>query len=425
MRNRSSTMGRVLVALLIVMAWRSMPVAGRLPVMVGMARAEVGAEAVAATASNAGHCSTCHPRERVAFEPSVHGRGAVTCVSCHGGDADSRDVEAAHRKPFTGRPARRDIPALCAECHADIDRMKSYNLPTDQLALYQISGHGKRLAQGDEGVAVCSDCHGVHDTRTVSDPLSRAHRRNIPATCGACHDDEAVMEPYGGTTKPSAAYLGSIHARQLYDSANQKAPVCVDCHGVHSATPPAYGDIFRVCGRCHATTRRHFVAGPHGHEMEAAGLPGCSSCHDHHAIDTTPGDSFDDICQSCHESGSRGAEVGGRIEVLMQTAADEILQADSLVAVAAKVPLVVDDYRARLEEARTYLTEARPISHRVDVESVDEMTRRARSIAGEVESEIIGRLRDLSLRRFGLLAFWFYVLLTIAVLIDLRRREQG
>jgi len=370
-------------------------------------------------------CGVCHPRERVEFERSVHAVESLSCVDCHGGDPRTDDVDRAHAtKNFVTGKSRKDIPALCASCHADLERMQPFNLPTNQLALYQLSGHGRRLAKGDDRVAVCSDCHSSHGTRTSSDPMSPTHRRNLPATCGRCHDDDALMANYGGTRHPYAEYMKSTHALQLFEYGNPNAPVCSDCHGVHGAAPPDLGDIHRVCGRCHTTTRKYFDAGPHLLGMDQAGLPECSSCHGHHSVLSAPAGGFA-ICSDCHEDGSPALAIGQRIDVLVRNANDEIATADSLVTVAAEVPLAVADYEARLREARTYLTEVRPLSHSVAVEPVEDMTRRARSIAAEVESEIHGQLQDISVRKLGLLAFWFYVLLTIAVLLDVRRGRRS
>ncbi len=68
---------------------------------------------------------------------------------------------------FRGKIQRNQIPELCGHCHSDGAFMRKYNpsLRTDQLAQYKTSVHGKRLLQGDTKVAVCIDCHGVHDLR--------------------------------------------------------------------------------------------------------------------------------------------------------------------------------------------------------------------------------------------------------------------
>ena len=115
-------------------------------------------------------CAVCHSDVRVQFDRGVHHREGIACTSCHGGDPAASTVAGAHGKGFRGVPKRRDIPTLCASCHADVALMRPYNLPADQMALYRTSKHGLLLARGDERVAVCTDCHGVHDIRPRSDP---------------------------------------------------------------------------------------------------------------------------------------------------------------------------------------------------------------------------------------------------------------
>jgi hypothetical protein len=273
-------------------------------------------------------------------------------------------------------------------------------------------------------VAVCSDCHGAHDIRSPADPQSPSHRRNIPATCATCHDDEELMADYGGTERPYETYMTSVHAEQVFEHGNFNAPVCVDCHGVHGAAPPNYGDIHRVCGNCHTTTLTYMLEGPHG-SADREARPECSSCHGHHAIQASLGTALSTSCAQCHTEDSDPFLVGERMEIMLQGASNEVQAADSLIAEAARVPLDVEDHRARLEEARTYLTEVLPVSHAAAVEPVEELTRRARSIATEVEHEIHGKLQDRDIRRFGLIAFWFYLLLTVAVLRQFRQRSPA
>ena len=95
---------------------------------------------------------------------SIHAEREVACADCHGGDpaATSQEEAKAADTGYVGVPARVTIPALCASCHADVSSMRQYDLPTDQYAKYQESIHGLQLAEGDENVATCSDCHSDH-----------------------------------------------------------------------------------------------------------------------------------------------------------------------------------------------------------------------------------------------------------------------
>src|SRR3972149_6146966 len=96
------------------------------------------------------YCEVCHSDVKVQFAESVHAQEEITCVSCHGGDSSADSERAAHSSGFRALTDRKEIPHECASCHSDSGKMKANALPTDQLALYQTSAHGKRLAAGDK-----------------------------------------------------------------------------------------------------------------------------------------------------------------------------------------------------------------------------------------------------------------------------------
>jgi hypothetical protein len=378
--------------------------------------------AVAVAADPANLCTVCHPDIRVEFDRSIHSSEEVACVSCHGGDTSASDVQAAHGGNFRGRIPRREVPSLCATCHADASRMSPYNLSTDQYAIYQTSQHGRGLAQGDEAVAICTDCHGIHAILSCDDPKSGVFSANTPQTCARCHSDAALMNGYGLTSDSRSAFIGSAHGEALLERQNASAPECSRCHGAHGAAPPGVGDINKVCGQCHAPARAHFLESPHKLAMDEAGLPECASCHDHHRIMRAGVEMLDTSCVQCHEPGSEAAELALTMKTLFTTASNDLETARRLVERAAAIPLYVEDYRARLEEANTSLIESLPAMHSVDLAVIEPLTGRARSIGHEVESEVRGKLEGRKWRRVGLMVFWFYLLLTVAILVRYRRR---
>ncbi len=367
-------------------------------------------------------CGMCHPDIRVQFEKGVHQSEGVTCTACHGGDPNGTTVAAAHRAPFRGAPKRRDIPALCASCHSDVTRMRPYNLPSDQFALYQTSRHGMLLAKGDDHVAVCTDCHGVHEIRPPSDPKSSVFSRNIPFTCGKCHGNMALMRKYGLVDNPLADYTAGVHGKAFLQGGNDAAPECTRCHGQHGATPPGVGDVEKVCGQCHQTARAYFIAGPHKKAMDAAGLDECAACHGDHRTQPANLKMLDTVCLDCHDKGSKQVQLAATFKTMFTQASTEIDGAEALVEKAARVPLYVDDYKARLTDARTALMEAVPVMHALDPSLVEPHTRRARSIAAEVTGEIQKKLAERVWRYVGLGLLWFYLVLTAVVVTRARRR---
>ena len=375
----------------------------------------------AAVSTAPGRCGVCHPAERVQFERSLHRQEEVRCVSCHGGDDQSLEVNVAHGRGWRGRIPRRDIPALCASCHANEARMRAYNLPVDQYALYQISGHGQRLARGDTRVAVCSDCHGAHEILPPSDPASSIYVLNVPRTCGRCHGDPELLK-LAGLPDNFHAYEKSVHARELYEKGNLRAPTCVSCHGVHGAAPPNLGDVDKVCGQCHTAERRYYTAGVHAATL-GGDRPECVSCHDPHDAQAAQPERLAPSCVQCHEGDARRLALGRKIWTDYRTAAAEVDRAAGLVAQADAIPIQTEDYRARIEEARTYLREALPAAHAVQEEVMAGFTTRARAVGQEVQQEILVKFGNLRTHKFVLLLFWFYVLMTLYLLK--RFRDQA
>src|SRR3954469_20838606 len=179
----------------------------------------------------------------------IHASKGIDCSACHGGDPKAADETAMSKaKGFKGKPKRADIPALCASCHSNGEYMRKYNpsLRTDQLAQYHTSVHGKKRAQGDEKVAVCSDCHTPHTILAANDQRSKVNPLNVVSTCATCHADAARMKPYGIPTDQAAGYNVSVHHEALTVRGDMSAPTCVTCHGNHGAAPPGVSSVENV-----------------------------------------------------------------------------------------------------------------------------------------------------------------------------------
>jgi predicted CXXCH cytochrome family protein len=368
-----------------------------------------------------GRCGMCHPGDRVAFEKSPHAREEVHCTSCHGGDDTTMDKAQAHSKGFTGHVSKAAVPKMCASCHSDEKRMRPYDLQVDQFELYQTSRHGILLAKGDTQVAVCSDCHGAHDILAASDPASRIFPTNIPRTCGTCHGDTTLVRQRH-IKNAYRDYLTSVHAHQLFDRGNLRAPTCVSCHGVHGAAPPEVGDVTKVCGRCHTAERRAFIAGPHAAGMARNNVPECIACHGEHGIQPSVTERLGSSCVKCHEKGDKFEQMGPKMLADYQSAVTEIAKAEKVIAEADGVPMATEDYHARIEEARTYLREAMTAAHSVQPETVAGFTLRAKSVGTEIQTELHRKFGDRRTSQAMILVFWFYVAVTVGILRRLRER---
>ena len=191
-------------------------------------------------------CFDCHrvmEGTSLKFTNDIHFAKAISCANCHGGDSSAAEqniaMNASHG--FKLRVQRPGVPAFCGSCHADAGFMAKYNpqLPVDQLAKYQSGVHGKLLASGRKRSAECVDCHGVHNTRVVTDPLSTASPQQIGRTCGKCH--ASTLE----------AFAGSQHGRLF---TTELRPSCTVCHTAHDTAPATTAMLTgstSVCTRCH------------------------------------------------------------------------------------------------------------------------------------------------------------------------------
>jgi predicted CXXCH cytochrome family protein len=125
----------------------------------------------------------------------------------------------------------------------------------DQLALFRASVHGKRLAADHTGGAECVDCHGVHNIRAISDPLSPANPRHVAETCAKCHTATAELfqkSPHGAVfTSQKMAGCTVCHASHATEPASRamltgKNAVCRRCHSAGSAGGKAAAEIARL-----------------------------------------------------------------------------------------------------------------------------------------------------------------------------------
>jgi cytochrome b subunit of formate dehydrogenase len=242
-----------------------------------------------------GQCASCHADAVRKYQLGVHAvaredgdKQAPTCVACHGGPhrilaADDPNSPVNHTR----------IPATCARCHAQKFVMERTGFSTQPYYSYEESVHGKAVAAGSTQAAVCTDCHGVHEIRTASDDQSSIFKFNVPATCGKCHDTE------------DKEFVQSIHGQAIAQG-NWMAPVCTDCHGIHSikshldpnSPVNAHNVAQATCARCHESVRLSqefgfegsrettYLASYHGlaSRLGSQVVANCASCHGAHYI---------------------------------------------------------------------------------------------------------------------------------------------
>ena len=236
-----------------------------------------------------------------AFKDSIHG-SMFTCVDCHT-DVTSAAHETTPKK------------ITCASCHAD------------QQAAYERSFHAKAAQGGNTHAATCVDCHGSpHELLPAGDPKSRVNHINIPATCGSCHSKQLVMEDSGQSAQMVASYAQSVHGHAVANG-SEKAAVCTDCHGTHeildakdAKSPIAKFNVPQTCGKCHDQISKEFVQSIHGQAIARGNwqAPVCTDCHGIHSIkshnDPNSPVSAKNVaqvtCARCHEGVRLSQEFG-------------------------------------------------------------------------------------------------------------------
>jgi cytochrome b subunit of formate dehydrogenase len=265
------------------------------------------------------NCAGCHADAQAAYDRSVHAKAlqkdhasrAAACLDCHG---------KPHEIVATTDPAspvsRGKLPQTCGGCHGVNFVMQSAGLTAQPFVSYEQSVHGKAAAAGNQKAAVCVDCHGNHEILPAGDTKSPIFKFNVPNTCGQCH--AAVKQQFAG----------SIHAQALARG-NWQAPVCTDCHGIHSIkgrldpnSPVAAQNIAIVtCAQCHESMRlsqefgvpgrraSSYLGSYHGmaSKLGSQVVANCASCHGSHDIlpSSDPHSSISparlvETCGQCH-----------------------------------------------------------------------------------------------------------------------------
>ena len=417
--------------------------------------------AASGSAPDTNTCATCHTaidnenHDLVGqWTASVHGQNGVACADCHGGDPTSDQVTVAMdpAKGFKGVPGRTDTVALCGTCHSDVERMRQYQIPTDQYAKYKTSVHGERLLNSnDTRVAICTDCHGTHDVKKASDPTAKVYPLNVPALCASCHANADYMAPYGIPTDQYAIYAQSVHGIQLLQKADLRAPTCASCHGSHDAQPPTSANVVDVCGKCHTATQALYEQSRHAaldvgpkcwtcHGTHDVALPDesrffhpkppeidCTICHN--PVDrslTLQATQFqndaDRRCDTCHHPDSIIYAQAKAIYDALNKANDAYDAAKAKIAEAASVGMIVSDADVQLTEANTSLVQARAAVHTTKLTVVAPLADQAVASANQAEAFAESRLSESLFRREVMVVILGLIVINVYALVLIRRR---
>ncbi len=360
----------------------------------------------------------------------VHFQNGLSCNNCHGGDPTKTapDESMNPRKGYVGRPARKQIAALCATCHSNPDFMKKYNPGTrvDQYSEYLTSVHGKKNQAGDQNVATCTDCHGAHGILAVSNPNSPVYATNVAATCGHCHSDAKRMASYDIKTNQQEEYSKSVHGEALMKERDLSAPTCNSCHGNHGAVPPGVESVANVCGQCHVTQSDLFNQSPHAKAFAESKLPGCVTCHENHLI-VRPTDAMLGVeepakCGICHAQGSAGYAAAEQMKADVVGLQSRLNSANDVLGRAQRAGMEVSRPIFQLSESRDRLVYARVLVHKFDPAALKKTVSEGSATAASCEQSGWKALQDLAFRRKGM-AISAVILLCMIGLLLLKIRQ--
>jgi hypothetical protein len=406
-------------------------------------------------------CYNCHvsvdsAQQAIADEwkASVHAGAGIGCADCHGGDPTSDKVTVAMdpARGFQGVPDRRETVDICGTCHSNVERMRAYQVPTDQYAKYRTSVHGQQLlTAGDTRVAICTDCHGTHDVKKASDPTSRVYPLNVPTLCASCHGNANLMDPYGIPTDQFDVYKESVHGQALLSRSDLRAPTCASCHGSHDAKPPQSSEVVNVCGKCHTATQALYEQSRHA-ELEVG--PKCWTCHGTHDVVRPSEERFfhptppELECTTCHNLADRQLllnadrferDADRRCDTCHHPASLLYAQAQGIYNALGRASTAYEDALARIDEAagagmlvtdadvlvtqaRTSLIQARAAVHTTKLTDVAARTDAAVAQAKEAEAFAEGRLAESLFRRQAMVVVLALIAVTILALVLLRRQ---
>jgi len=343
------------------------------------------------------------------FANDIHSQKGLTCASCHGGDPTRADMDAMSKTAgFRGKISRKDIPGLCGGCHSDGAFMRKYNpsLRTDQLSQYKTSVHGTLFAKGDTKVAVCVDCHGVHDLRPARDTQSKVNPLNVAQTCSRCHSNAEYMRTYGIPTDQFAKYGTSVHHEAMTARGDLSAPTCTTCHGNHGAAPPGVGTVQNVCSTCHVFQAEMYEKSSHKDAFKAAGLPGCVVCHSNHGVtqptDAKLGTGPEGVCMQCHSPGDVCDQARAKMLVELSQLDQAIKNANQVLAVAESSGMEVSEARLGQDQARDSLVKARVTIHSFETKLVEQDIQAGLATVAKNLQAGKDALRERNYRRIGL-----------------------
>ncbi len=397
-------------------------------------------EAIAQRLPTSQVCVECHLKQKdprlsdpaKEFAKDIHAEVGLGCLDCHGGVGTEHGKRAMDpAMGFLGKPARRDIPALCGRCHSDAVFMRKYDpsLRVDQVTEYWTSVHGLQLRQhNDPNVATCTNCHTAHSIRPPSDPASTVYPTNVVGTCAKCHGDAKLMAKYGLTTDEVTQYRQSVHGKTLFDKGDVSAPTCNDCHGNHGAVPPGVSSVANVCGQCHAMQATALGESKHAERLTLGGRAGCATCHGKHDIqpvaDTLLVARTTTVCFGCHAENDPNGRSFLTDKHLLDSLQTQAAMGRALLLRAQNAGMEVSEALFELDDVNDALTKARTAIHTLHVAPVQKEIDAGMAVATRAQQRGHDAMAEHRFRRVGLaISAAIILILVLGLALKIRQIE--
>ena len=173
-------------------------------------------------------CGSCHQYEYKMHLESIHGQQLVqgnpdvaTCVDCHSSEGNPHSVIRVLE--YNAPAYKKNIAGTCAKCHGNEELMADYGIVEKVYESYMRSFHGKAIQLGTYEIsqldkATCTNCHGVHDIKSISDPNSPvAGLDSLAKTCEQCHSNAGVEFASGflGHREASPENIPAAHYTEI------------------------------------------------------------------------------------------------------------------------------------------------------------------------------------------------------------------
>ncbi len=374
----------------------------------------------------------------------THFRRGLSCAGCHGGDPTA-DFGHDFVKEWPEKDRQKNrawVVQFCARCHSDPKMMHEFNpsLPTDQLAKFKDSPHGRTLLeQHDDRAPSCVSCHGVHGIRPAKDPQSKVYAQRVPETCGACHADPKIMAGFtlpDGSPLPTnqlAEYRDSVHGRALLVRGDLGAPACNTCHGNHAASPPGVTQVSRSCSLCHSANASLFDGSKHKLAFDQHNWPECGKCHGNHSIAKThdsmvatgPGQ----LCGDCHRQYAKEDPLCIKTADYFHDTITQLDQARTrFIAVSEKLAtrgLDVDPINNQLTELDDALKKSRTYVHSFSRNTFQQVAAPGEEAVKHTDALVSQADREYKYRQIGLVVSIALIgVLMGAIYLKLRQMEK-